>query len=79
MTKSQFYDVICNSDSYIGCEVVLCAGAPCVRRGRIFYTTLDSFVFEYTDFFGNTCYDTVNINNYLLCQFVHLQDRKRVV
>ena len=48
MTKAQFYDVLCNPDGYIGCDIVVCSGAPCVRHGKIFYTTLDTFVYEYT-------------------------------
>ena len=79
MTKAQFYDVLCNPDGYIGCDIVVCSGAPCVRRGKIFYTTLDTFVYEYTDFFGNVCYGTINIDNYILCQFVHLHSSNKVL
>ena len=53
MTKGQFYDVLMNPDSYTGVQVVICAGYPFGRSGKIFYTTPDSIVYEYTDYFDN--------------------------
>ena len=79
MTKGQFYDVLMNPDSYTGVQVVMCAGYPFGRTGKIFYTTPDSIVYEYTDYFDNVRYDTITINNYLLAQFKHLQNKKKVL
>ena len=79
MTKGQFYDVLMNPDNYTGCEITVCAGYPFGRTGKIFYTTPDSIVYEYTDYFDNIRYDTITKDNYILCQFKHLQARKKVI
>ena len=77
MTKSQFVDVLCNPDNYIGCQLVIYHGFPCVFEARIFYTTPDKIVYCYNDFNGCDAYGTITEDNYILCQFKHLHDRQR--
>lgn len=79
MTRSQFYDVLMNPDSYTGCNIVMYKDFPCCLYAQIFYCTPDKIYYTYNDDFGVDRYGTVTIDNYLLCQFVHLQKGENVL
>lgn len=79
MTKSQFFDVLFHPDNYVGVEIVMCLGQPCARHGKIFYCTPDSFIYEYEDVLHEVRYGVVNIENYLLCHFLHCKSNGKVI
>lgn len=79
MTKSQFYDVLMNPDSYTGVKIIMYCGFPQQFNAQIFYCTPDRIYYTYEDWRGLDAYGTITKDNYILAQFRHCVKSEKVL